>query len=119
MMQHFLLTLNFVLEDATVTVHAAVSMLRIMQWLLFMLYLVNPDEATLSAHVVFYCSHCMLFQTTQQLLFTLYLLASNPRVQDKVHDEVQSVVPEYPAPLTTQNINSMPYLRACMKESTR
>ena len=74
---------------------------------MFVLYFIVPDDAV------------VLFQIVQQLLFMLYLLATNPEVQDKAYEEVRSIAPEYPAPLTAHNINSMTYLRACMKESSR
>ena len=74
---------------------------------MFVLYFIVPVDAV------------VLFQIAQQLLFTLYLLAANPEVQDKAYEEVRSVAPEYPAPLTAHNISSVTYLRACMKESSR
>ena len=145
-------------DNTSVTVHAVspccrqhisycsccISLIQTVQQLLFMLYFLVPDNTSVHAvspssrqcnsycsrcislfqtthtvHAVFPCSRqhisscCIsLFQTTQQLLFTLYLLASNPKVQDKAYEEVQSIAPEYPAPLTAHNINSMTYLRA-------
>ncbi|KAK7503358.1 hypothetical protein BaRGS_00005279 [Batillaria attramentaria] len=56
--------------------------------------------------------------TTPTLLFTLYLLASNPSVQDKAVEEIQSLIPRS-APLTGEMVNQMSYLRACIKESVR
>ncbi|XP_013196085.2 cytochrome P450 CYP12A2 [Amyelois transitella] len=47
--------------------------------------------------------------TANTIMFTLYLLASNPEKQEKLREEI----------LSTSNEDKRPYLRACIKESLR
>lgn len=51
-------------------------------------------------------------------MWTLYLLARNPDVQQQLHDEVCSVLKpgEHATPATLQK---MPFLRGCVKETLR
>ena len=57
-------------------------------------------------------------QTSITLGWTLYLLANNPEVQEKLRREVQSVVGSEEI-VTTSHISNMPYLRNCIKETLR
>ena len=50
--------------------------------------------------------------------WTLYFLARNPEVQEKLRSEVQSVVGTEEV-VTPIHINKMPYLRNCIKETLR
>ena len=50
--------------------------------------------------------------------WTLYFLARNPEVQEKLRSEVQSVVGTEEV-VTPIHINKMPYLRNCFKETLR
>ncbi|XP_064401044.1 1,25-dihydroxyvitamin D(3) 24-hydroxylase, mitochondrial-like [Halichondria panicea] len=55
--------------------------------------------------------------TANQSTFLLFELARNPEVQERLHQEIQSVVGERPP--TAQDLEAMPYLRGCIKESFR
>ncbi|XP_026825706.1 probable cytochrome P450 12a5, mitochondrial [Ooceraea biroi] len=51
--------------------------------------------------------------------FLLYFLAKNPRVQRLLYDEAISVSSKTGSALTTESLEDMPYLKACVKESLR
>lgn len=64
-------------------------------------------------------SLCLLvFQTANSLLWLLYNLSRNPHVQEKLLEEIQSVLPENQVP-RAEDVRNMPYLKACLKESMR
>lgn len=52
------------------------------------------------------------------LLWTLYSLATNPDVQNKLRDEIQQAVGPDNI-VTPTHINQMPYLRDCIREAQR
>lgn len=52
------------------------------------------------------------------LTFLLYNLAKNPSVQQRLHEEISSLVPQG-APVTSENLRSAKYLRAVISESFR
>ncbi|KAK1337170.1 hypothetical protein QTO34_001792 [Cnephaeus nilssonii] len=56
--------------------------------------------------------------TANSLLWILYNLSRNPRVQEKLLEEIQSVLPENEVP-RAEDVRNMPYLKACLKESMR
>ncbi|XP_075383810.1 1,25-dihydroxyvitamin D(3) 24-hydroxylase, mitochondrial [Tenrec ecaudatus] len=56
--------------------------------------------------------------TANSLMWMLYNLSRNPQVQQKLRDEIQSVLPENRAP-RAEDLKNMPYLKACLKESMR
>lgn len=49
----------------------------------------------------------------------LYHLAENPSKQEKLREEVMRILPEIDSKLTPESINSVPYMRACLKEALR
>lgn len=49
----------------------------------------------------------------------LYGLAKNPDKQEILRQEVLKILPENSSKLTTQSLNSIPYLRAVIKEALR
>ncbi|XP_072767739.1 probable cytochrome P450 12a5, mitochondrial isoform X2 [Anoplolepis gracilipes] len=52
--------------------------------------------------------------------FLLYFLAKNPRIQKRLYDEIISVLPKTDKTTPTkENLENMPYLKACIKESLR
>ncbi|XP_043675939.1 probable cytochrome P450 301a1, mitochondrial isoform X1 [Vespula pensylvanica] len=51
--------------------------------------------------------------------FLLYFLAKSPRVQKKLYEEIVSVIPNAESSITETNLQDMPYLKACLKESLR
>ncbi|KAL2724541.1 hypothetical protein V1478_009054 [Vespula squamosa] len=51
--------------------------------------------------------------------FLLYFLAKSPRVQKKLYEEIVSVIPNAESSITEANLQDMPYLKACLKESLR
>ncbi|XP_037032129.1 probable cytochrome P450 12b2, mitochondrial [Bradysia coprophila] len=48
-----------------------------------------------------------------------YNLAKNQKAQDKLREEIMKLLPDVHAPLTPESLNSLPYMRACVKESLR
>ncbi|NXS09403.1 CP24A protein, partial [Neodrepanis coruscans] len=56
--------------------------------------------------------------TANSLLWALYNISRNPRVQQKLFQEIQSVLAADEAP-SAENLKDMPYLKACLKESMR
>ncbi|KAF3688323.1 Sterol 26-hydroxylase, mitochondrial [Channa argus] len=56
--------------------------------------------------------------TSNTLSWTLYHLARDPRVQDRLYKEVNSVCPDKREP-TTDDLRQMPYLKAVLKEILR
>ncbi|KAK7102798.1 probable cytochrome P450 CYP44 [Littorina saxatilis] len=89
--------------------------------LIFLRYLMSREELTMRDVTILTLSLLTdgLTATKPTLLFTLYLLASNPAVQDRAYHEVNSVAPHHSAPLTVQSVSNMTYIRACIKESVR
>ncbi|XP_019496469.1 PREDICTED: 1,25-dihydroxyvitamin D(3) 24-hydroxylase, mitochondrial [Hipposideros armiger] len=57
-------------------------------------------------------------QTANSLMWILYNLSRNPHVQQKLLQEIQSVLPETQMP-RAEDLRNMPYLKACLKESMR
>ncbi|XP_030165223.1 1,25-dihydroxyvitamin D(3) 24-hydroxylase, mitochondrial isoform X2 [Lynx canadensis] len=56
--------------------------------------------------------------TANSLMWILYNLSRNPRVQQKLLKEIQSVLSENQMP-RAEDLRNMPYLKACLKESMR
>lgn len=57
--------------------------------------------------------------TSSVFLSTLYMVAKHPEKQNALRREIMEILPDKHTPLTTENTKSMPYLRACIKESLR
>ncbi|XP_065345992.1 uncharacterized protein LOC135943381 [Cloeon dipterum] len=58
--------------------------------------------------------------TSNSAAMILYYLAKNPGAQEKLYQEVKSIVPEDPNEcITAAHMNKMNYMRACLKESMR
>ncbi|XP_053692436.1 cytochrome P450 12b1, mitochondrial-like [Sabethes cyaneus] len=49
----------------------------------------------------------------------LYCLALNPDKQEKLREELRTILPNKDSPLTPENMRNLPYLRACIKEGIR
>lgn len=49
----------------------------------------------------------------------MYSLAKNPDKQEKLRKEILKILPNKDSILTEENMKSMPYLRACIKEASR
>ena len=61
-----------------------------------------------------------LSTTSPTLLFNLYCLATEQRVQEKLYGEILNVLGDDPdVPITSQHIAKMPYLKAFVKETFR
>ncbi|KXJ81215.1 hypothetical protein RP20_CCG021013 [Aedes albopictus] len=58
-------------------------------------------------------------QTTSAITGILYYLATNPEKQTKLREELRSILPQKDSPLTPDNMQNLPYLRACIKEGMR
>ncbi|NWS07110.1 CP24A protein, partial [Motacilla alba] len=54
--------------------------------------------------------------TANSLLWALYNLSRNPHVQQKLFQEIQRVLAAQKSP-SAESLRSMPYLKACLKES--
>ncbi len=57
--------------------------------------------------------------TSHTTAFLLYYLARNPRVQERLRQEVLQVVGPRGCPVTATVLNDLQYLKACIKESLR
>lgn len=60
-----------------------------------------------------------ILQTSASLVSCLYHLAKNPDKQEILRKEVLKVLPEQNTKLTNESLNSLPYMRACLKEALR
>lgn len=58
-------------------------------------------------------------QTSAAVSGLWYNLAKNQKAQDKLRQEIITLLPDANAPLTPESLNSLPYMRACVKESLR
>ena len=57
-------------------------------------------------------------QTSHAITFMLHELAKYPKVQEKLHQEVVSVLGSKGLP-SDQDMQSLPYVTACMQEALR
>ena len=60
-----------------------------------------------------------LLQTSTALLNILYYLASNKSKQEILKKEILDLLPDDNSVLNSDMLNSMPYLKACIKEAAR
>lgn len=58
-------------------------------------------------------------QTAKVLGATLYFLAKNKQVQEKLRSELKQHLPNKHLPITNEILDKLPYLKAVIKESTR
>ena len=58
-------------------------------------------------------------QTSHSMGFLLYQLARNPDKQAALREEVERVVGDKTQPVTAKALNSLSYLKACIRESMR
>lgn len=58
-------------------------------------------------------------QTSNTTAVLLYFLATNQNCQNKLRSEIMTILPEKDSKLSVDSFKKMPYLRACMKESSR
>ena len=49
----------------------------------------------------------------------LYYLSKNQEKQQKLYEELRSLLPQKEDPITADKLNEMKYLKACMKETLR
>jgi cytochrome P450 len=70
---------------------------------------------------VFSCKSylCVLLQTAFSVASALYNLAKNPDKQQNLFEEIQRYVPDKDQPVTSDILNELKYLKACIKESMR
>ncbi|XP_017492327.1 PREDICTED: probable cytochrome P450 12b2, mitochondrial [Rhagoletis zephyria] len=57
--------------------------------------------------------------TSSTVINALFLLAKNPEKQNILREELRTLLPNVDTPLVAQNLQNIPYLRACIKESMR
>ena len=60
-----------------------------------------------------------IVQTANSVGKTLYMIATHPRVQEKLRAEVDAALPQVDSPFTYNTMNEIPYLKACIKEALR
>lgn len=60
-----------------------------------------------------------LLQTGNLAGGLLYYIATNPEKQEKLREEVMSVLPDKTSPVTHNVFNQTKYAKACIKESLR
>jgi len=58
-------------------------------------------------------------QTSAAVASILYQLALNPEKQEKLYQEIREVLPNPDSHLTAENIETLGYLKACIKETLR
>lgn len=58
-------------------------------------------------------------QTGKTIASTLYFLAKNQNVQNKLRDELKKVLPTKETPLTIEILDHLSYLKAVIRESIR
>lgn len=58
-------------------------------------------------------------KTSSTMGSCLYHLAKNPDKQEKLREEVKTILPNLNESLTPDSFRSAPYLRACIKEVQR
>lgn len=66
----------------------------------------------------FFETEKLSFQTAPALIYNLYCLGANETTQEKLYDEIKSNVVGR-GPLTSEILQNMPYLKACIKEAFR
>jgi len=49
----------------------------------------------------------------------LYYIANNTEKQEKLREEIMSVLPDKTAPITSDIVEKTPYAKGCIKESLR
>ena len=59
-----------------------------------------------------------IFQTSNAMLWVLYDLANNPKVQEKLYEEVLSLIGPH-GDFTSESFAKLQYIKACVKESMR
>ena len=59
-----------------------------------------------------------IFQTSNAMLWLLYDLANNPKVQERVYEEVLSLIGPH-GDFTSESFAKLQYIKACVKESMR
>ncbi|XP_011185299.2 probable cytochrome P450 12e1, mitochondrial [Zeugodacus cucurbitae] len=57
--------------------------------------------------------------TSSTLVGILFCIAKNPDKQQKLFEELKNILPNKDSRLTTENMQNLPYLRACIKEGMR
>lgn len=88
----------------------------------FLSYLLSRTSLSLKDVAIISLSLLLdgLSTTSPTVLFCLYALAIDNRVQQNVYDEVTRVVGNDPSsPINAEHINKMPYLKAFVKETFR
>ena len=59
-----------------------------------------------------------ILQTSTAMLWTMYCLAKNPEIQEKLYNETQKALGEN-GEITADNISKLTYVKAVLKETFR
>ena len=85
------------------------------------MHVIDPEDLHIQ-HIYLYIitkKNCLLFeQISNSVLWWLYNLARFPEVQEKLYQEIESVLGE-DDDVTPKHLAKLSYLKACLKESMR
>ena len=73
---------------------------------------------TLQIEMIIFITSIYITQTGNTMSFMLYLLASNPQAQERLHEEVTSVL-QGRSKVTPSDLDKMTYVKAVTKEGQR
>jgi hypothetical protein len=80
--------------------------------------LIHTQFGTLLTTGYSVCSGVFLY-TSYASAVALYNLAKNPDKQQKLFEEIHRYLPDKEQPVTSNILNELKYLKACIKESMR
>lgn len=69
-------------------------------------------------YLLFTCKISIFLQLGNTLVFLMYLVAKNPRVQNKLHEEVDRIISEKGS-ISMETLQEAEYLQACIMEAFR
>nr|XP_006819455.1 PREDICTED: 1,25-dihydroxyvitamin D(3) 24-hydroxylase, mitochondrial-like [Saccoglossus kowalevskii] len=86
----------------------------------FLTYLVQQNKISVE-EIYANCTELLaaaVDTTSNTTLWCIYMLASNPDAQERLHQEVKKVIPDNEIPMP-KHIDRMPYLKSVVKETLR
>lgn len=79
----------------------------------------NQETFDTSTHQIADRKSWIILQTSTAVASVLYQLALHPEKQARAYKEVLDVLPQRDVPFEATNIDSLKYLKACIKETLR